>query len=292
MNTPPLITVQPGNIAECTGDNVQFNITATGTTPLSYMWLKNGDALVGDEKYTVSKDTLILDSISVNDSGVYRCIVSNLCGSVTSDSVQLTVNSPIVISQQPENIVQCKGEIAQFNISVNGTSPLVYQWFKNDTAISGANQDTLKFCLANAQNINNDTKLLLHMDGANSSTNFIDATGKTVTDHGVLISNSVYKFGNGSGYFEGGNYLYIPANSAFDFGTGDFTIDFWADPISFPATYTVFFETGNYILNSGILLQYSKGSQQMQVYLNGRTDYFNINGIDIPTGVWQHLRIS
>ena len=129
------------------------------------------------------------------------------------------------------------------------------------------------------------------MDGANNSTDIIDATGKTVIDYGVVISNSVYKYGNGSGYFEGGNYLYIPANSAFDFGTGDFTIDFWADPISFPATYTVFFETGNYILNSGILLQYSKGSQQMQVYLNGRTDYFNINGIDIPTGVWQHYAL-
>ncbi len=82
--------------------------------------------------------------------------------------------------------------------------------------------------------------LLLHMDGANNSTTFTDSgpIGHSVTAFGnARISTTESKFGGASGYFDGnGDYLNIGANAAFNFGTADFTVEFWYLSSSVPST--------------------------------------------------------
>lgn len=70
--------------------------------------------------------------------------------------------------------------------------------------------------------------LLLHCDWVNSYTNIKDETGKTVTAFGdAKLSISTYKFGTGSLTFDGtGDYFQVANNSAFNFGSGDFTVEF------------------------------------------------------------------
>ena len=68
------------------------------------------------------------------------------------------------------------------------------------------------------------------MDGTDGSTTFTDAIGThTVTAVGnAQIDTAQYKFGGASGLFDGtGDYLTIPDHADFNFGAGDFTIDFW-----------------------------------------------------------------
>lgn len=74
------------------------------------------------------------------------------------------------------------------------------------------------------------TSLLLRGNGADGSTVFTDETGKTVTAYGnARISTAQSKFGGSSMYFDGsGDWLQVPPNAAFEFGSGDFTIEFWA----------------------------------------------------------------
>ena len=74
------------------------------------------------------------------------------------------------------------------------------------------------------------TTLLLHMDGANNSTSFVDSSSRvnSVTNVGgnALIKTAVKKFGNAGGYFNGTNaYLTIPSdqqlsNGSFETWTG------------------------------------------------------------------------
>src|SRR5206468_8104356 len=45
--TPPLITTQPLSQSVAVGSNATFNVTASGTGPLSYQWLFNGGAIDG-----------------------------------------------------------------------------------------------------------------------------------------------------------------------------------------------------------------------------------------------------
>ena len=72
--------------------------------------------------------------------------------------------------------------------------------------------------------------LLLHMEGSNGSTTFIDSSSNalTVTANGnAKITTSTFKFGSGSADFDGaGDYLSTPSSSLFDFGAGSlFTVE-------------------------------------------------------------------
>lgn len=85
----PTVVVQPSNISVC--DNISaatFSITATGDTPLSYQWQKNGVDIGGATSniYTINPATL-------SDAGNYRCYVTNSVGSDTSAIGMLFVNA-------------------------------------------------------------------------------------------------------------------------------------------------------------------------------------------------------
>jgi len=76
------------------------------------------------------------------------------------------------------------------------------------------------------------TVSLLHFDGADQSTTFIDESGKSWTASGnAQIDTAQKKFGSGSGLFDGaGDYLSVPDHVDFTLGSDDFTIDMWVRP--------------------------------------------------------------
>jgi len=84
-------------------------------------------------------------------------------------------------------------------------------------------------CFAGGNDSN--TVSLLHMDGADGSTTFTDdAAGSTHTWTAVnqaQIDTAQKKFGTASGLFDGTDYITAPDSADWNFGTGDFTIDFW-----------------------------------------------------------------
>src|SRR3990167_8969973 len=73
------------------------------------------------------------------------------------------------------------------------------------------------------------TKLLLHGDGSDASTTITDEIGKTVTAVGnAQLDTAQKKFGTASILLDGtGDYATVPDSDDWNFGAGDFTIDFW-----------------------------------------------------------------
>lgn len=71
---------------------------------------------------------------------------------------------------------------------------------------------------------------LIHLNGTNGSTTFTDVKGNTITPTGnAQISTAQSVFEGSSAYFDGvGDYLSVSNASGFmNFGTGNFTIEFW-----------------------------------------------------------------
>ena len=75
----------------------------------------------------------------------------------------------------------------------------------------------------------NNVVLLVHMNGVDGSTTFIDSSNsaKTITALGdAQIDTSQFKFGGASGLFDGtGDYLTLIDSSDWAFGAGEFTME-------------------------------------------------------------------
>jgi glucose/arabinose dehydrogenase len=122
----------PSNATVCAGSPATFSTTAGGTGPFTYQWRKNGNPIGGatSSSYTIA-------SVAAGDAGSYSVTVGGACGSVTSSSAALTVNSAVTAST-PANAIACAGSPATFSTTAGGTGPFTYQWRKNGNAIPGA----------------------------------------------------------------------------------------------------------------------------------------------------------
>jgi hypothetical protein len=82
--TPPTITGQPywpGGVGFPVGTTTNITVTATGTTPLSYQWMFNGNAIAG-----ATTSSFTITNIQQTNQGVYSVVVANIAGSALSSS--------------------------------------------------------------------------------------------------------------------------------------------------------------------------------------------------------------
>jgi hypothetical protein len=85
----PSITTQPVSRIVTAGQTAAFSVANTGTSPFGYQWYKNTTAISGatSSSYTTPATT-------TSDNGaLFKVIVTNSAGSVTSASATLTVNA-------------------------------------------------------------------------------------------------------------------------------------------------------------------------------------------------------
>lgn len=95
--TSPTITQHPSNQTVAPGGTATFTVAASGTTPLSYQWQKNSVNISDGGHYSgTTTATLIVSNCDASDAGSYRCVVTNACGSATSNAATLTVQSQTI----------------------------------------------------------------------------------------------------------------------------------------------------------------------------------------------------
>lgn len=87
VKLPPTITTQPADKTAKPGKTAKFSVTATGASPLTYQWRKNGTNIAGATKasYTTPATT------TTDNGSLFSVVVTNSLGSVTSNSATLTV---------------------------------------------------------------------------------------------------------------------------------------------------------------------------------------------------------
>ncbi len=87
QNTPPAITVHPADRIVTVGDPAAFSVSASGTSPLTYQWQRNGANISGatGTTYTIASAQL------ADDAATFRCKVTNAHGNAMSDGATLDV---------------------------------------------------------------------------------------------------------------------------------------------------------------------------------------------------------
>jgi photosystem II stability/assembly factor-like uncharacterized protein len=86
VHAKPSVTQHPVSQSKNEGESVTFNVSASSTLTKTYQWYKDGDPIAD-----ATGSSLTLSNLQAGDAGDYKCVVSNDCGSSTSNIATLTV---------------------------------------------------------------------------------------------------------------------------------------------------------------------------------------------------------
>jgi hypothetical protein len=140
----------------------------------------------------------------------------------------------------------------------------------------------------------NSCSLLCHFDSLNPAGRFIDNSRNNfaITSSGdAKLSTSQYKFGGASVLFDGnGDYLNLQNNALFAFNTGDFTVEFWMNSVSFA-------DVSNIKIIFDCRPLSTDGLYPCIYFFNGQIRYFvnsvdRITGTTLNTGQWYHVALT
>jgi hypothetical protein len=136
--------------------------------------------------------------------------------------------------------------------------------------------------------------LLLPGNGTNGQTNntFLDSSTNNfaITRNGNTTQGTFSPFSQTgwSNYFDGtGDYLSVPNNSAFAYGTGDFTIEFWfyMSALAGSGNYYVLYD-GRPSGTNGLYVNLAINNATPESYVNGATV---ITGSALSANTWYHF---
>jgi hypothetical protein len=183
---------------------------------------------------SVSSSYALTASFALNGGGGGTTLTTGSSYPITSSWAINAITASYALNSAGGGGSVQTGNIANQTILYNVTT-------SQDNVISGLNLSSNKWGVTVVEEWNsgsivgdiyyNSCSLLMHFSGSNSSTTFIDNSPNNFTvtpNNGAFISTAQSKFGGSSGFFDGtDDYLSITDNSVFDFGSGDFTIEYW-----------------------------------------------------------------
>lgn len=209
----PIITTQPGNQILNICQNATFNVIATGTTPLKYLWRKGTTVITNS-----ARPSFTIANAQSADAGTYSVIVSNSIGTTTSSNATLKVNTVIIapgIATQPANQFVFQGQTALFSVVATGTAPFTYQWRKNSASLaegahfSGTQSNLLTISSVLTNDAGNYTVIITNNSGSVTSRVAVltvtNPTTSTITVQ-IIGSGTVSPNYNGQVLTIGNNY--------------------------------------------------------------------------------------
>jgi hypothetical protein len=246
---------QPTNLTVAAGSTATFSVVAIDANqPLYYQWCSN--AVMGGIP-NATNSTLVLSNVQTNQASTsyFVDVWSSTSDGADSAHATLTVIALPFINAQPANQTVPLGNAAIFNVSASGAAPLSYQWFFGSMPINGATNTTLllnniqpsnlgAYCVVVASTntigsitssvVTLATNLPVTVAPPAGLVNWWPAEGNTFD---VISGMNGTLYGNGVSYaagmvgqafhFNGSYGLVSFGSTAGNFGTNDFTIEFW-----------------------------------------------------------------
>ncbi len=139
----PSVTISPNSVNMTINATQQFTSTvAGGLSPYNYQWYySNGTAITG-----ATTSTLSFKANSTGTYNIYLNVTDSLNYKVKSNVATINVYSQPSVVISPVSVSMTVGTVQQFTSStVGGLIPYTYQWYLNDSAVSGATTSTWNF---------------------------------------------------------------------------------------------------------------------------------------------------
>jgi hypothetical protein len=168
----PFITSQPVDQKVLDGQAAEFSVVASGDSPLSYQWVKNGSDVEGATSSIYS-----IPTVGTGDLGSYNVKINNPAGSITSSNASLNLFQAPVITYQPQNLNLNISGLGTLNVGVMGDQPFAFQWDKNGEIILAATGSA--FEITNAQ----------ISDSGNYSVTVSNVAGSVKSDLAIVTVN-------------------------------------------------------------------------------------------------------
>jgi len=244
-------------------------------TPTGYSWIYATTPQIEDiglQRYTVNVELITVPPEGANINGSEFNVYTSLVAGQATTSAEIggstfTVNTTLVPGVVEDN------ESAGFNLTVpislaagTASAPSSDPFFSN-------------------------VKHLLHMDGANGSTTYVNSSTSGLNvgvTSSMAQSTAQFKFGTASGFVDNFDGLSLPSSvtSQYAFGTGDWTVELWLylnthTGVNRQVTHWFYGSTG-----AGIMINTSNT-------LSIRTTATQTSGATVvPLNTWNHLALT
>ena len=141
VGVAPFISTQPQDPGTVyVGNPLTLAVVGEGSPVLGYQWRKGGAPVS-----SWTNTSLAFNSLALSDAGSYDVVITNSYGAVTSSVVTLAVLPAVApsVTNQPTSLQRFVGGTARFNVGINGSGPLQYQWAHNGAPVSGGTNSSL-----------------------------------------------------------------------------------------------------------------------------------------------------
>ncbi|KAJ8260293.1 hypothetical protein GJAV_G00179310 [Gymnothorax javanicus] len=127
VETPPYASTLPDDLSVRVGEVIRLQCLAHGTPPLRFEWSKVEGRM--PTKAKLEAGDLQINLADEQDSGTYRCKVSNSLGSDEAQA-KVTVTTPLAVRVFPQLEVKTIGGTVEFTCSANGDDQTTIVWLK------------------------------------------------------------------------------------------------------------------------------------------------------------------
>ena len=130
VNQPLSINAQPKNVTVKAGQQMVFSVVAYGSGAMKYQWYFKKQ---GASDWTLwSRQTSPTLKVATDPAWKMmqvRCRITDVSGSIDSDIATLIIDEPLVVLEQPKDVVSQAGNTVSFSVRAQGTGNLKYQWY-------------------------------------------------------------------------------------------------------------------------------------------------------------------
>lgn len=129
VNGLPVILSQPESVSAYEGQSVVLAVEVSGTPAPEVSWYRDG-VLISE-----NSSGLELNSLTLDDAGIYTCIVENLVAAVECGSAEVSVLEVVRVTKQLSNQILNEGDDIVLDIEATGEAPLYYECYKNGSLV-------------------------------------------------------------------------------------------------------------------------------------------------------------